>query len=237
MFIAGSVALHGGAFAVISQATRRDGAEPTAPRPLELVVIEVENRPPPPIEEVKAPPTKPVTKAPIKVASVKSPKPKELAPPPPNETPPAATPPKQAPLVVGMTMSSTTTGGSFAAPVGNTLYGKAETKAPAPEEVQSYSASRFVPIYQVDSQPTVLHEEKIPYPPGAQRERIEGTVLLSVVIDAEGNVVSTKVLTGPGHGLDEAARDAFRRFRFKPAIKSGQPVSTEMKYKYTFSLN
>src|SRR5260370_26872269 len=122
MFIAGSVALHGGAFAVISQATRRDGAEPAAPPPMELVVFEVENRAPPPIEEVRAPPSKPVPKAPIKVASVKSSKPRELAPPPTNETPPAETPPKQAPLVVGTTMSSTTTGASLAAPLCTTLY-------------------------------------------------------------------------------------------------------------------
>lgn len=237
MFIAGSLALHGGAFAVISKASRRNGAEPAPPPPLELVVVEVENRAPPPVEEAKAPPTRPAPKPPIKVASVKTPRPRELAPPPPNETPPAETPPKQAPLVVGLTMSSTTTGGSFAAPVGNTLYGKTETKAPSPESVQPYSAPRFVPIYQVDSQPTVLHEEKIPYPPGPMREGIEGTVWLSIVIDAQGNVVSANVLSGPGHGLNEAALDAFRRFRFKPAIKSGQPVSTEMKYKYTFSLD
>jgi protein TonB len=56
------------------------------------------------------------------------------------------------------------------------------------------------------------------------------------VIDAEGNVVSANVLSGPGHGLNEAALDACRRFRFRPAIKSGQPVSTEMKYKYIFAL-
>jgi protein TonB len=237
MFIAGSVVLHGGAFAVISQAARRDRAETASAPPLELVMFEVENRSPPPIEEAKAPPSKPIPKAPIKVASVKSPKPRETAPPPPNETPPAATPPQPAPLVVGLTMSSTTTGGSFPAPVGNTLYGKTETKAPSPEDVKPYSAPRYVPIYQVDSQPTVLHEEKIPYPPGPMREGNEGTVWLSIVIDAEGNVVSAKVLSGPGHGLNEAALDACRRFRFRPAIKSGQPVSTEMKYKYIFALD
>ncbi|WP_186817774.1 energy transducer TonB, partial [Myxococcus virescens] len=37
--------------------------------------------------------------------------------------------------------------------------------------------------------------------------------------------------------LNEAARDAIRRFRFKPAIKGGEPVSTEMKYSYTFLLD
>lgn len=203
---------------------------------MELVVVEVEAPKPPPLEEAKGPPPRPRPTPPIKVASTKLPRPKENAPPPPNEPPPAEAP-RQVPLVVGLTMSSTTTGGSFAAPVGNTLYGKTEPKAQSQEDVAPYTAPRFVPIYQVDSQPAVLSESKIPYPERARREGIEGTVLLSIVVDVEGKVVNAKVLTGPGHGLNEAAREAIGRFRFKPAIKSGQPVSTEMKYKYTFSLN
>ncbi len=238
MFVACSVALHGGVFEVMMQAARRGRAEAAQPTPpLDLVMVEVEAPKPPPAEEVKAPPIPPRLKPPIKVAATTKPRPKEIAPPPPNEPPPAEAPPRQAPLVVGMTMSSTTTGGTFAAPVGNTLYGKTEPKAVAREDVKTYAASRFVPIYQVDSQPAVLSEMKIPYPEGARREGIEGTVLLSIVIDAEGKVVSAKVLSGPGHGLNESARDAISRFRFKPAIKSGQPVSTEMKYQYTFLLN
>jgi periplasmic protein TonB len=238
MFVACSLVLHGGGFAVMSQVARRGQAEAAQPnQPLELVMVEVETPKPPPIEEAKPPVTPPTPKPPIKVASVKLLKPRENVPPPPNEPPPPDEPPQQAPLVVGMTMSSTTTGGSFAAPVGNTLYGKAEPQAQAPQDVKPYSAPRFVPIYQVDSPPAVLSETKIPYPEGARREGIEGTVLLSIVVDIDGRVTSAKVLSGPGHGLNEAARDAIGKFRFKPAIKSGQPVSTEMKYKYSFFLN
>ena len=36
---------------------------------------------------------------------------------------------------------------------------------------------------------------------------------------------------------NEAAREAIKRFRFKPAIKGGEAVSTEMKYSYTFLLD
>ena len=58
------------------------------------------------------------------------------------------------------------------------------------------------------------------------------------LIDVEtGKVVSAKVLSGPGHGLNEAAQEAFSRFRFKPPTKGGRPVSTEIKYRYTFVLN
>jgi protein TonB len=141
------------------------------------------------------------------------------------------------PLVVGISMSSTTSAGSFAAPVGNTAYGKVDTQAKPPSEVKAYSAPKYVPVYQVDSAPTVAQEVKIPYPEEARRAGIEGTVTLSITIDTEGKVVKSVVLSGPGYGLNEAARDALLRFRFKPAVKNGEPVSTEMKYSYTFLLD
>ncbi|MFP2934618.1 energy transducer TonB, partial [Pyxidicoccus sp. 3LG] len=157
------------------------------------------------------------------------------APPPPNETPPPAA--KPAPLVVGLSMSSTTSAGSFAAPVGNTLYGRTADKAKAPQEVKAYSAPKYTPIYQVDREPELANEVKIPYPDEARRAGIEGTVTLSITVDLDGKVVSARVLNGPGHGLDEAARNAILRFRFRPAIKGGEAVSTEMKYSYTFLLD
>ncbi len=60
---------------------------------------------------------------------------------------------------------------------------------------------------------------------------------LSITIDHEGRVVKATIVKGLGYGLDEAARTALMRFRFKPAIKNGEAVSTEMKYSYTFVLD
>jgi protein TonB len=45
------------------------------------------------------------------------------------------------------------------------------------------------------------------------------------------------VLSGPGYGLEEAALAAIKKFRFRPAVKNGERVSTEIKYTYTFELN
>jgi protein TonB len=212
---------------------------------VELVMVEVQKPPPPPPpeekkEEPKPPPppkVKPVKPPPIKVAEAPKPPPPVDAPPPPNDTPPPEPQAKPPPLVVGMTMSSTTSAGTFAAPVGNTAYGKVDRTAKDPKDVKGYSAPKYTPIYQVDSEPTVASEVKIPYPEEARRAGIEGTVTLSITIDNEGKVVAAKILTGPGYGLNEAARDAIRRFRFKPAIKGGEAVSTEMKYSYTFLLD
>ncbi|NNB87312.1 energy transducer TonB [Corallococcus exiguus] len=237
-FMAGSLALHGGAL-VLLDARSSDRLLPQ--RPVELVMVEVQKPPPPPEEvkeEPKPEPPKPrvVPRPVVKVAQAPRPMPPPPvdAPPPPNDAPP---PTKAAPLMVGLSMSSTTNAGSFAAPVGNTLYGRTADKAAAPKDVKAYSAPKYTPIYQVDSEPQLAGEVKIPYPDEARRAGIEGTVTLSITINPEGRVVAARVVSGPGYGLNEAARDAILRFRFKPAIKGGEAVSTEMKYAYTFLLD
>lgn len=244
-FVLLSLGLHGVGLVLLSRLKERP--PPALTKPVELVMVEVEKTPPPPPEPPKEepppPPPPPKVKAPpkpppVKVAEAEKPPPPppEQAPPPPNEPPPEQ-PAKPAPLVVGISMSSTTSAGGFAAPVGNTVYGKTGPKATAPQEVKAYSAPKYTPIYQVDSEPRVLSEVKIPYPDEARRAGIEGTVTLSITVDLEGKVIAVKVISGPGYGLNEAARDAIRRFRFKPAIKGGEAVSTEMKYAYTFLLD
>jgi periplasmic protein TonB len=37
-----------------------------------------------------------------------------------------------------------------------------------------------------------------------------------------------RVLRSVAYGLDEAAVEAIKKYHFKPAIKSGQPVAVEM---------
>ncbi|NVI99640.1 TonB family protein [Myxococcus sp. AM009] len=219
VFLLVSLGLHVGGFWALGEGAAR--TLPAAKRPVEMVMVEV----------VKPPPVK------VAVAPKPLPPPPVDAPPPPNDTPPPEPQAKPPPLIVGMTMSSTTSAGSFAAPVGNTAYGRTGPTAKDPKDVKGYSAPKYAPIYQVDSEPTVASEVKIPYPEEARRAGVEGTVTLSITIDHEGKVVAVKLLKGPGYGLNEAARDAIRRFRFKPAIKAGEPVSTEMKYAYTFLLD
>lgn len=240
LFLVASLVLHAAGLLYLST---RPESRYELNKPLELVMVEVAPPPPPPPEPPK-PEVKPPPKPPIKVAATKKPPPpppptdEPPPPPPPNDTPP---PPTEEPvkpvLVVGLSMSSTSSAGGFAAPVGNTLYGKTEDKATDPAEVKTYSAPRYVPVYQVDTAPSVASEVKIPYPEEARRAGVEGTVTLSITVDASGKVVKAKVLSGPGYGLDEAALVAIQKFKFKPAIKDGEPVSTEMKYAYTFLLD
>lgn len=243
-FVIASVVAHVVGFGALSMYV--EGQKRVAPvnRPIEMVMIEVPPPPPPKVEEPPPPPPEPKPKPkprppPVKVAAAeKPPPPPEVeAPPPPNDTPPPETPSKPVPLVVGISMSSTTSAGGFAAPVGNTVYGKVDGKAQNPAEVKAYQAPKYVPVYQVDREPELLGEVKIPYPAEARRAGIEGTVVMAIEIDADGHVSGVKVMDGPGYGLDEAAARAVKRFRWRPAAKNGEAVSTRLTWKYTFLLD
>ncbi len=217
---------------------------PTAPPVAPARTVEMEfyepPKPPPPPPEVKPEPPKPLEppKAkppPVKLAEPRPP-PKEEAPPPPNDEPPPK-PTAPVPIVVGISMSSTTAGGDFAVQVGNTSYGKASDKIVDPKDVKAYAAPKYAPPGGVDTEPSVLDEPKVPYPEEAKKADVEGTVRLKLKIDAEGVVQEVAVINGPGYGLDEAARDAVRRFRFKPATKGGVPIGYTFIYNFTFLLD
>lgn len=75
----------------------------------------------------------------------------------------------------------------------------------------------------------------IAYPAEAEAAGIEGDVRLRVSLTAEGRVSAVRVLSGLGHGLDQAAAEALRtRCRFSPALdRAGKPVAFVIR-SYTF---
>ena len=201
--------------------------------------VEMEFYEPPPPPKVEPPPEpKPPEKEKIKPPAVKLAeviKPKEVPPPPNQEPPPEAV---QKPVfVIGISMMSTTSTGGFAVQVGNTTYGKASDKIVDAAEVKAYAAPKYAPPGSADTEPVALGEIKVPYPEEAKKNDIEGSVLLNVGVDANGTVTSVSIIKGPGYGLNEAARDVLKRYRFKPAIKGGEPIGTNLIYTYTFLLD
>jgi TonB family protein len=76
--------------------------------------------------------------------------------------------------------------------------------------------------------PVALNKPPFNYPPIALRQRIEGKVDLSVLVDERGSVTDARVVSGAGGraGLNEAASEYVRRWRFRPATKEGVPVKT-----------
>jgi TonB family protein len=81
------------------------------------------------------------------------------------------------------------------------------------------------PATSVDQQPILLNNPQPRYTEEARKNKIQGTVLVRVLIGTDGAVKRVVVVRPLPDGLDEQAIQAAYQLRFKPAMKSGQPVS------------
>jgi len=70
----------------------------------------------------------------------------------------------------------------------------------------------------------ILDKPRPQYTAEGRRMRTEGDVALDLVFLANGTVQVNSVISGLGHGLDEAAVRAAQQIKFKPAKRDGQPV-------------
>ena len=93
---------------------------------------------------------------------------------------------------------------------------------------------KFIPY---DDPPVPLRPIKPKYPEIAQEAGIEGTVVVQVFVDARGRVKETVILKGiPNTGLDEAATEAIRLVRFKPAKQRERAVGVWISIPVNFRL-
>jgi TonB family protein len=74
------------------------------------------------------------------------------------------------------------------------------------------------------------------YTAEARSLRIQGEVLLEVVLEASGNLHVVRVVHGLGHGLDDNAVKAAQQIRFKPAMRNGQPADSTVVLHIVFQL-
>jgi TonB family protein len=83
--------------------------------------------------------------------------------------------------------------------------------------------------------PVVTHKVEPVYTDDAKRARVAGNVVLSTVISTEGEATQIQVVSGLGHGLDEKATEALRRWRFEPGRKDGKPVAVASTVEFRFT--
>ena len=73
------------------------------------------------------------------------------------------------------------------------------------------------------------------YPQTARTLRQTGVVRLELVVDEEGKVSTVQNLTGPAL-LQSAAKDAVKKWKFKPFLRDGQPVKATGFLSFNFNL-
>lgn len=78
--------------------------------------------------------------------------------------------------------------------------------------------------------------EHVVYPEVAKSNKLEGKVLVKVLIDEKGNVSSTEILESLSIECDKAAVDAIKNVKFNPAIKDGKKIKCEVVIPVQFKL-
>ncbi|MCE1229362.1 MAG: M56 family metallopeptidase [Firmicutes bacterium] len=122
--------------------------------------------------------------------------------------------------------------------VGTTLVAQTAAKKtkPAAKPSSPTKAEAGQPVTVDYSQVKVRHQPPAPaYPPKAKEARIQGTVVVEVLIDEEGVPLDVKAIEGPEE-LRATAVDYANQWRFEPAKIKGKTVKTKFKLTMPFRL-
>jgi protein TonB len=87
------------------------------------------------------------------------------------------------------------------------------------------------------SEPLIISKHDPAYTELARTDMVEGTVMVSLVVDEHGVPQHVRLARGLGDGLDEKAIEAVKQDRFKPAMENDKPVAVFMYLPVDFKLN
>jgi TonB family protein len=87
-----------------------------------------------------------------------------------------------------------------------------------------------------DNTPNILDKPRPEYTAEGRSLKIEGDVVIDVVFLANGTIQINRVVSGLGHGLDEAAVRAAQQIKFKPALRQNEPVDYPARVRIEFRL-
>jgi periplasmic protein TonB len=162
--------------------------------------------------------------------------PVRVLPPPPQ---PIATPPADEPRPIFALSAGTVASGpalavpSAASPV---LSPGLTTRSSTSQGDTASSEAATATEGDVDVPARLLSAAPLAYPPAARQSEIELDFPLEIVVDASGRVVSARALSRAGYGLDEAALQGIRGYRFSPALRAGRPIAVRMRWTVQFRL-
>ena len=86
------------------------------------------------------------------------------------------------------------------------------------------------------SAPVLIYKVEPQYSEEARKAKYQGTVVIWMIVDVDGLPHNIRVVKSVGLGLDERAAEAVRQWRFKPALRLGQPVPVYTTVEVTFRL-
>ena len=86
------------------------------------------------------------------------------------------------------------------------------------------------------SAPHLIFDPEPQYSEEARRAKFQGSVVLLLVVGADGCPRNVQVRRSLGMGLDEKAIETVRTWRFAPAMKDGLPVPVQVSIEVNFRL-
>jgi TonB family protein len=104
-----------------------------------------------------------------------------------------------------------------------------QTVADAPKKKAAAGGPADTPV-------DILDKPRPEYTAEGRNLKLEGDVVIDVVFLSNGTMQVNRVISGLGHGLDEAAVRAAQQIKFKPAKRDGQPVDFPARVRIEFRL-
>jgi TonB family protein len=111
--------------------------------------------------------------------------------------------------------------------------------APAPEPAPRAREGDLVTTAEGLTPPRAIAKSAPQYPPLAQAQHIQGTVVISVLVSETGKVLDARVISGlarGGFGINDAAQQTVRRWTFAPGMKDGVHVKAWTTVRIDFKL-
>ena len=99
--------------------------------------------------------------------------------------------------------------------------------------LQSSSSVKTDPPERIIVPAVAIQKVQPGFPPEARTSAISGAVLVSVVIDSTGTVISAKAIDGP-FVFRRVSEEAARKWKFRPARLNGQNVESRQNIEFRF---
>jgi protein TonB len=104
-----------------------------------------------------------------------------------------------------------------------------------PNSTEALASDATFALAELDQRPRALSQAMPRYPNELRKRRVQGTVEVVFLVDTDGHVLNPKVDKTTHEGLNQAALEAVRQWRFEAGTKEGRKVRFKMRVPITFS--
>jgi protein TonB len=134
------------------------------------------------------------------------------------------------------TVASTGFGNGVANPTDGGKRGTVQSTGFADQSAAADAPKKKAAVDSGTTTVSILDKPKPEYTSEGRSLKVEGDVVLDVVFLANGSVQVSHIVSGLGHGLDEAASRAAQQIKFKPAKRDNEAVDFPARVRIEFRL-